>query len=156
MDHPLWRPFPLFRYHPFPVYTGAIKAVAITCPVCALPGDFSYEFVPEADDEEDGPPVRVCPWCLHDGSAARRFGDAIFTHAPHNPEVPIAAREELEHRTPTYYTFQEKEWPAHHGDFCAFMGYVGWKHIHPIRINLSSGGPDSRGVGRCWDAVSGD
>ncbi|HWE60887.1 MAG TPA: CbrC family protein, partial [Chloroflexota bacterium] len=81
------RPFPIFRYHPFPVYTRAIEAQPITCPVCGEASAYSYAFTyaPDADTEEQE--VRVCPWCLHDGSAARRYPGVTFVDPPPAPEV---------------------------------------------------------------------
>ena len=145
VDEPVRRTFPLFRYHPFPVYTGSIKALAITCPVCGLPSEYSYEFVPDRPEDEtlgDGggaeQMVRVCPWCLHDGTAARRYPGTSFNDAPRAAGIPAPAREELEYRTPTYYTFQEKEWPTHHDDYCAFIGYAGWKEIAAYAAELAA------------------
>src|SRR5579871_2169640 len=130
--------FPLFRYHPFPVYTGAIEARAITCPVCGLASDYSYAFTLDADGALDEREARVCPWCLHDGSAARRFPSMVGIDPPAAPDVDAAARDELAHRTPAIATFQEHEWPVHHGDYAAFIGYVGWKEIAPYARELAA------------------
>ncbi len=32
-------------------------------------------------------------------------------------------------RTPGYHGWQQEFWLAHCGDFCAFIGYVGWNDI---------------------------
>ena len=142
VNEPIRRRFPLFRYHPFPVYTESIKAVPITCPVCELPSDYSFAFMyhPAEDDLVDDKgeqEVRVCPWCLHDGSAARAYRGVTFNDPPVKPEVSEAARDELAYRTPTCYTWQDQEWPVHHGDYCAFIGYVGWKQIAPYAAELA-------------------
>ena len=36
---------------------------------------------------------------------------------------------ELVERTPGYHGWQQEFWLAHCGDFCAFIGYVGWNDI---------------------------
>ena len=132
MEQPV-RPFPLFRYHPFPVYTGSIRPEVIVCPACGLPSDFCYEFTFAPPDDEGGVgeerPARTCPWCLHDGRAAAHFPGASFNDPPEAPGVSRVAHDELAWRTPTYSPFQEKLWPVHHDDYCAFIGYVGWKEI---------------------------
>ncbi len=37
--------------------------------------------------------------------------------------------DELIHRTPGYMGWQQEFWLAHCDDYCAFVGYVGWKVI---------------------------
>lgn len=133
MEQPVRRPFPLFRYHPFPVYTGSIRPEAISCPICNLHSDYCYEFQYAPPDDEGGTAeeraVRTCPWCLHDGRAAGHYPGASFNDPPVAPGISQAAQDELAQRTPSYYTFQEMRWPVHHDDYCAFIGYVGWKEI---------------------------
>jgi uncharacterized protein CbrC (UPF0167 family) len=122
----------MFRYHPFPVYTKAIKPQPITCPISGQASDYSYSFetYPTNDDEAgEEQDVQICPWCLHNGAAARQYPDISFNDAPVTPDVDRAARDELAHRTPRYVSFQEQEWPVHHGDYSAFVGYVGWREI---------------------------
>lgn len=133
------RPFPLFRYHPFPVYTKAITLQPITCPVCGQASEYSYAFVTDSPNEDEGErEVQVCPWCLHGGAAARHFPGIVLTDPPAAPEIGDAARDELAHRTPGYASFQEKEWPVHHQDYCAFIGYVGWREIAPYAGELAT------------------
>jgi uncharacterized protein CbrC (UPF0167 family) len=134
------RPFPLFRYHPFPVYTKAIAQSPLTCPLCEQPSEYSYAFA--ASTVAGGPgeeerEIRVCPWCLHDGTAASRYPGLAFVDPP-AADAGAAARDELAHRTPGVASFQDLEWPAHHGDYCAFIGYVGWKEIAPYAGELGS------------------
>jgi uncharacterized protein CbrC (UPF0167 family) len=135
------RLFPLFRYHPFPVYTKAIEPQPITCPACGLASDYSYSFTAHPTDEDtegaEERDVRVCPWCLHDGRAARRYPGVAFNDPPPAADIGDAARDELAYRTPSYVGFQEREWPVHHGDYCAFIGYVGWREIAPYAAELA-------------------
>jgi uncharacterized protein CbrC (UPF0167 family) len=44
--------------------------------------------------------------------------------------------EELAFRTPGYCGWQQEQWLSHCGDFCAFVGYVGWKEIQDISDDL--------------------
>jgi uncharacterized protein CbrC (UPF0167 family) len=131
----------MFRYHPFPVYTRAIQPQQITCSACGLVSNYSYAFAVYPDDEDtegEEREVRVCPWCLHDGSAARHYPDVVFTDPPMAAGVGDDARGELAHRTPTYASFQEQEWPVHHGDYCAFIGYAGWREVAPYAAELAA------------------
>ncbi len=36
---------------------------------------------------------------------------------------------EFVERTPGYHGWQQEFWLAHCGDFCVFIGYVGWNDI---------------------------
>jgi len=136
------RLFPQFRYHPFPIYTKAFDPTPITCPLCGLDSEYSYSFlsgVPkEGPENETDNEVRVCPWCLHEGSAARAYPGVTVIDPPASPEVSAEARDELAHRTPPYYGFQEIEWAVHHGDYCAFIAYAGWKEVLPYAKELAS------------------
>lgn len=42
---------------------------------------------------------------------------------------PDEMLKELVERTPGYHGWQQEFWLAHCGDFCAFIGYVGWNDI---------------------------
>ena len=42
--------------------------------------------------------------------------------------------EELIYRTPGYRGWQQEYWRAHCGDYCAFLGYVGYRELKQICI----------------------
>ncbi|KHI08801.1 CbrC family protein, partial [Escherichia coli] len=42
---------------------------------------------------------------------------------------PDEMLKELVERTPGYHGWQQEFWLAHCGDFCVFIGYVGWNDI---------------------------
>jgi uncharacterized protein CbrC (UPF0167 family) len=67
--------FPTFRYHPDPIATGSVVVSDTTCVCCGQARGFIYMGPVTADEELD---EALCPWCIADGSAARRF-DAEFT-----------------------------------------------------------------------------
>ena len=39
------------------------------------------------------------------------------------------------HRTPGYCGWQQEYWIAHCDDYCAFVGYVGWKELVDMGIH---------------------
>ena len=43
--------------------------------------------------------------------------------------------DELIHRTPGYFGWQQEYWIAHCDDYCAFVGYVGWKELVDMGID---------------------
>ncbi|MGT5902937.1 CbrC family protein, partial [Escherichia coli] len=46
-----------------------------------------------------------------------------------NEPVTDEMLKELVERTPGYHGWQQEFWLAHCGDFCVFIGYVGWNDI---------------------------
>ena len=40
-------------------------------------------------------------------------------------------------KTPCYRGWQQEYWPAHCGDFCEFIAYVGWKEIVEMGLENS-------------------
>jgi uncharacterized protein CbrC (UPF0167 family) len=110
--------FPRFKYHPDPLATGAVKASDATCLCCGRTRGFVYTHAPYSrrDDLEGA----VCPWCIADGSAARKFQARFVPDA--EDELPAAAGRELFERTPGYLSWQGENWLCHHGDACEFHG----------------------------------
>jgi uncharacterized protein CbrC (UPF0167 family) len=117
---------PRFKYHPDPLATGAIERDRTHCPVCDQERAYVYTGPSYGRQRVEG----ICPWCLADGAAAARFGLEFTT--PHSYALDVEAQDELLHRTPGYTPWQEQDWPDHHGDYCAFVGYVGWAEIAPL------------------------
>lgn len=68
------RPLPLFKYHPKPLETGAFEQDKIVeCDCCEQPTSVYYTgpFF-SVDDIE-----YLCPWCIADGSAAKKFAGSF-------------------------------------------------------------------------------
>lgn len=111
---------PLFRYHPDPIATGAVKASPTTCACCGKANGFIYSGPVHADDELDD---MLCPWCIGDGSAAARLGASFADSYPLiQAGVPDEIVEEIHLRTPGYESWQQASWLAHCGDACEFHG----------------------------------
>jgi uncharacterized protein len=111
-------PFPRFPYHPDPVATGAVRASDANCLCCSRPRGFVYDGSPYSrrDDLDNA----ICPWCIADGSAARKF-DATFVQHSEDDLKPMIRRQLFE-RTPGYESWQGEFWLCHHGDACEFHG----------------------------------
>ncbi len=136
---------PKFKYHPDPLGTEMFRQGEIkTCCCCGRQTDIWYDgpFYGDCDvrvpDDDEWPYERmdfVCPDCIADGSAAEKFqcvfqADELVGERPADP----AARDEWLHRTPGYYCWQEPYWYTHCGDYCAFLGSVGWKEIEEMGL----------------------
>jgi uncharacterized protein CbrC (UPF0167 family) len=127
---------PSFRYHPDPLRTGALVPDTRACGVCGKARAWRYtgpiwtrdEAVMEAQEAEE---LVICPWCLHEGRAAREFEATFNLCQPlHERRVrpPDHVVEEVELRTPgfpvTYHPFRAF-WFVHHNDACVYLATVG-------------------------------
>jgi len=123
---------PHFKYNPDALKHGIIKLESITCPVCNEDREYVYDgpFFSEEDIDD------ICPWCIHDGRAAEKY-NGVFIDAASAEEADRDEKiDELTKRTPSYTGWQQEQWPAHCGDFCAFKGYVGWKEFKLFKEEL--------------------
>src|SRR5262245_24485003 len=104
---------PSFRYHPDPLGSGSIIASDHACLCCGRARGYVYRGPVYAETALDD---RLCPWCIADGSAHRRF-DAVFTDAEGIADgAPASAIKEVEQRTPGYAAWQSEQWPVCCGD----------------------------------------
>jgi len=134
--------FPKFRFHPNPIANYVIKESDTECPVCHQKTGYGYSvpFYTTADVEN------LCPWCIANGEAAKKYNgefqgtETIETAMPQfdengqycghsKPQIPEDELDELIHRTPGYFAWQQEEWLVHCNSPCAFIGYVGWNEI---------------------------
>jgi hypothetical protein len=123
---------PTFKYHPDPLATGMLRHQSTTCPVCQQVRAYVYVGPFYAEAHVEG----ICPWCIADGSAAATYQGA-FQDAAGCEEAAPEHLDELVHRTPGYVGWQQEVWLSHHNDFCAFVGYVGWREIASIASELA-------------------
>ncbi|PVY36128.1 CbrC family protein [Pontibacter virosus] len=125
--------FPLFRYNPHAEKLGIIKKENTKCPVCEQEREYVYQGPFYSEDQVEG----ICPWCIKDGSAAKKydgeFQDAASCEDVEKEEYLV----ELTTRTPGYSGWQQERWLSHCGDFCALKGYVGWQEIKPLKEELA-------------------
>jgi uncharacterized protein len=119
---------PSFRYHPDPLGTGSFKLDGDTpCLSCNRLRGYVYT----GSVWTDKPFIlddRICPWCIADGSAAKRFG-ATFCDTGMLGDIAPEVREELETRTPGYTAWQQESWLGCCGDAAAFLGLAGAKEL---------------------------
>lgn len=115
-----------FKYHPDPIKTGMFKTdKTVTCSCCENETNVYYQGPFYSEDDVDS----LCPECIASGKAAEMF-DGSFQDEDSIDDVDDESKiDELIHRTPGYSGWQQEYWLAHCDDFCAFVGYVGWKEI---------------------------
>ena len=123
---------PTFKYNPNPIKLGVITEEETICPVCEKKRDFVYEGPFFAVEEIEG----ICPWCIADGSAAKKY-DGEFQDVQSCEEVDQEAYvDELIYRTPGYTGWLQEYWLSHCGDFCSIIDYVGWDEIKHLEVEL--------------------
>ena len=116
---------PEFKYHPDPVGTGEVCRSDSECIVCGRRRGYVYVSAPYTAVDDDLH-ERICPWCIASGDAAQRY-NAHFANVDDCFEevADSEAKTELLRRTPGYIGWQDNQWRAHCGDFCAYLGRVG-------------------------------
>ncbi|MCR9504342.1 CbrC family protein, partial [Vibrio alginolyticus] len=65
----------------------------------------------------------ICPWCISDGSAAKKFdGEFADPHPLMKARLDKSVVKEVCERTPSYISWQQEVWLSHCGDACEFHG----------------------------------
>ncbi len=114
-------PLPNFRYHPDPIATGVFREDPDTpCLGCNRIRGYVYTG-PVYSEKNFILEHHICPWCIADGTAAKLFG-AMFNDTGTVDDIPDAAREEIENRTPGFEAWQQAEWMECCGDGAAYIG----------------------------------
>jgi len=117
-------PLPAFKYHPDPLSTGSIKQEADRpCLGCNRIRGYIYTG-PVYTEKPFILDESLCPWCIADGTAAKRFG-ATFNDAGPMEDVSAEVMAEIEERTPGFSSWQQEGWLSCCGDAAAFLGPAG-------------------------------
>jgi uncharacterized protein CbrC (UPF0167 family) len=109
---------PPFRYHPDPLRSGSIVASENTCRCCGQNRGYIYTVSVYAEEDLS---EAICPWCIADGSAHRKFGATFVDAMAFGKNVPRRAVAEITQRTPGFGSWQPEQWPACCKDATAFL-----------------------------------
>lgn len=136
--------YPHFKYHPHAYQLDIFVEEKGTCSVCHEERDLKYEASFYAVED----PEYICPFCIADGRAAKRYEGAFNDYCgiegvspdPHDPQPTIPREMLLEicERTPSYFSWQQEEWLTHCHEPCAFIGYADTESIAPFREEIVS------------------
>jgi uncharacterized protein len=118
---------PSFRYHPDPLASGSVVASDKKCRCCKKARGYIYVGPVYAEDDLDD---AICPWCIADGSANKKFDATFFDAEAVSDKVPNAAMDEICERTPGYIAWQEGHWPACCGDAARFITPAGYAELN--------------------------
>src|SRR5687768_7235725 len=97
------QPLPSFRYHPDPLTSGSVVLSAEACRCCKEPRGHIYAGPTYAEDDLEN---ALCPWCIADGSAHRKFDVLFIDTEAFAAGTPEAAVTEISERTPGYTAWQ--------------------------------------------------
>lgn len=125
---------PTFKYQPNAleneIFVRADPERPVTCQCCGGHPEYYYEMMMYAEEDVDC----LCPECIANGSAARKFSGEFVQDAEKIKDGGGAKKDELFHRTPGIETWQGEYWLAHCGDYCAFVAYVGMAELEEMGI----------------------
>lgn len=111
--------FPIFTYHPDPIATGAVIKSDATCESCGKATGFVCTSTIYAVKKVDF----ICPWCIADGTAAKKFNGSFTDDYPLiEAGIDNKIIFEIAERTPGYISWQQEEWQSHCDDACEFHG----------------------------------
>jgi uncharacterized protein CbrC (UPF0167 family) len=145
---------PVFRYHPDVVATGSAVPSELPCELCNKVTGLRYKgpiFGHQADN--------LCLACIASGEAARRLarpdGLAEFTDVGWGvpDDVPARVVDEVAHRTPGFYGWQQEHWLYHCADAAAYLGMAGFDQLRHLPDALESLRSEGRTLGQDAAAV---
>lgn len=113
---------PKFKYHPDPVASGSIAASDKSCSCCKKARGYFYTSHTYCEDDLED---EICPWCIADGSAAKKYEASFSDSNGFDDGIPSQAAEEIEFRTPGFDAWQTERWLACCGDAMAFLEPIG-------------------------------
>lgn len=116
---------PKFKYQPN-LYTDPFTYVEFDEGVCDCCGKQVDAFIDQIYSVEE--PECICLECVANGAAAEKF-DGDFIQDTEELVEDAQKTEELYKRTPGYESWQGEKWLVHCGDYCAFLGHVGYKEL---------------------------
>jgi uncharacterized protein CbrC (UPF0167 family) len=136
---------PIFKYSPNAYQIDVFEEREGTCSVCSQPREIRYTGPFYCEEEPD----YICPWCIADGSAAKKFEGEFTDGGMMETPLGYAADDEMKRsfqektsevleRTPGYVSWQGEHWLSHCNEPCAFLGYADKENIKPIIHELEA------------------
>ena len=111
---------PEFKYHPNPLATGSVVESNTVCLCCGESRGYIYTSSVYAPKELHN---EICPWCIADGSAAKKFRATFVDSYPlYQAGIEESIILEVTTKTPGCDTWQQEVWLSHCGDACLFLG----------------------------------
>jgi hypothetical protein len=118
---------PVFRYHSDPIRSGSLVESENVCKCCGKARGYVYVGAPYS--EEDDLEESICPWCIADGKAAKKFNGLFVDDAGFDDDIPGKVVKEVTLRTPGFSSWQQEEWLTCCKDAAAFIAPVGFTEL---------------------------
>lgn len=132
-------PLPVFTYYPGKVHYIVASSEACVC--CGQARGYLYDGTLYTAQTLEGD---ICPWCIADGSAARRYDGSFHdVYAMGEAGIKPEVLDEIAYRTPGYPTWQDSQWMHHCGDACEFHGDASAEDISEATPATGSTGPST-------------
>jgi len=136
---------PQFKYHPNVYNLDIFDNEEGICSVCRQHRTMKYNSSFYSVEEPD----YICPWCIHDGTAAKKFNgefndyasiEGVFSDPQINSttKLPNELLLEISERTPSYTSWQQEVWLTHCNEPCAFIDYADSDTIKPFLSELDT------------------
>ncbi|MDR3022071.1 MAG: CbrC family protein [Clostridiales bacterium] len=125
-DIPYPSNYPQFKFNLNPLRTQAVIESSIPCECCGKIDKYSYIAGIDHYAKKEVPEIKnLCLYCIYNGEAIKKFGGA-FTDKSFiaNKTASKEVTEEIMYRTPSFTTWQEKEWLSHCKMPCTYIGQV--------------------------------
>ena len=127
---------PIFKYHPNPIDTGAVKPSSATCECCNQKRKYIYTASIYCRDEIE----HVCPWCIADGSAAEKFEGMFSDDYPLIDDgIAPTIIKEVTCRTPGFSSWQQEVWLTCCDDACEFHGDASKATVNGLTLEQFQG-----------------
>ncbi|MBC8086708.1 MAG: CbrC family protein [Phycisphaerae bacterium] len=117
---------PVFRHHPDPRASGSVVTSEMKCACCKVARGFVYTGPAYCEDDLDD---AICPWCIADGSAHKKFDVAFVDSEAFDDDAAEEIMQTICERTPGFNTWQGEQWPSCCGEPAAFLTPAGAEEI---------------------------
>jgi len=118
--------YPTFKFFPNPLRTPSVIESSAPCECCGKVNKYSYVAGMDCPIEDEIIEIsNLCLHCIANGEAVKKFGGAFIDRSCiANRTADKAVTEEIMYRTPSFTTWQEKEWLSHCKFPCIYIGQV--------------------------------
>ncbi len=121
---------PTFKYHPNPIETGSIESSSEVCECCNIARGYIATGIIYAKNDIDN----ICPWCISDGSAAKKFNGTFVDDYPlENAGIDNSIISEVCERTPGYNSWQQEIWQHCCNDACEYHGNASKEELSNLK-----------------------
>lgn len=108
---------PLFKYHPNAINT-VFSETKRPCDCCGQNIGISYD-LPIYTSKELSDDISICPFCIENGKAAKYTAGVFNTFYEDQCGVKF---DKVRNKTPSYSTWQDKDWIVHCNEPTIFLG----------------------------------